>query len=145
MICVRMNGATETLLAHRVSWFLSHGEDPGVGMYVCHRCDNPACVRPDHLFLGTPTDNMRDMIRKGRQVIGVRIGTRNGNNMLSELEALEIGELCRKRVGQREIARRYGVCQGTVSHIACGRIWGHLTGIRKGTNKRTLRSRPVGI
>src|SRR5437867_4194449 len=56
------NGRTEK--AHRVAWILTHGtEPPG---QVCHRCDNPRCVRPDHLFLGSMSDNINDCVRKGR-------------------------------------------------------------------------------
>lgn len=52
-------------LAHRVMWQIAYGEDPGK-LFVCHKCDNPKCVRPSHLFLGTAKDNMQDCSQKGR-------------------------------------------------------------------------------
>lgn len=52
--------------AHRLAWYLANGEIPK-GMYVCHTCDVKACIRPDHLFLGTPSDNQQDAVKKGRR------------------------------------------------------------------------------
>lgn len=68
---VRMNsdrapGEAKQVLAHRWAWAQRHGPIPA-GMYICHRCDTPRCVNPDHLFLGTPSDNTRDAIAKGRR------------------------------------------------------------------------------
>ena|SRR6478609_4188748 len=53
--------------AHRAAWIITNGPIPD-GLYVCHHCDTPRCVRPDHLFLGTPHDNTQDVIRKGRPI-----------------------------------------------------------------------------
>lgn len=66
----RITLGTKNLKAHRVSFELANGRLDD-GMLICHRCDNPSCVRPDHLFAGTASDNMRDAVRKGR-LAGIR-------------------------------------------------------------------------
>lgn len=104
---------------HRVAWELSNGPIPE-GMFVCHRCDVPRCVRPEHLFLGTQADNMRDASQKGRMHPGeLTIGAR-----LTAGQAVEI----RRRyaaggVFQRELGREYGVSRNTIAALTQGRTW----------------------
>lgn len=116
-------------LAHRVSWLLSKGWIPD-GSHVLHKCDTPACVNPDHLFLGTDKDNVQDMLSKGRENRKPRVvAQQHGMARLTDQQALEIYQ---DPSLQREIAKRFGVWQGTVSHIKTGRQWSTVTGaIRK--------------
>lgn len=97
--------------SHRVAWFLATGEWPELS--VLHRCDNPPCVRFEHLFLGTQADNMHDMHNKGR----------NRSGRLTPEQAAEIRNL-KGIVSQRVLAERYGIAQPTVSDIWRGRSWG---------------------
>lgn len=80
VIGVRKRDKLKNTFAHRASWFAHKGQDPG-RLKVCHRCDTPACVNPDHLFLGTQKDNLRDMYAKGRLV---NRGSANGSAKLTD-------------------------------------------------------------
>lgn len=104
--------------AHRYSYVLNVGQlDRGV--HVCHRCDNPICVNPQHLFAGTNTDNRLDSVRKGRQAKGEG----NGQAKLRERDVIEIRRRLAKCERQRALAREFGVSQSTISAIATGLIW----------------------
>ena len=109
--------------AHRLSYELFVGPVPK-GALVCHRCDNPACIEPSHLFTGSTLDNVRDKVRKGRQPRGEQINTAK----LSESQVREI----RKRYSQgghthHTLAAEYGVTYGLIGHITTGRIWKHVS------------------
>jgi hypothetical protein len=109
-------------VAHRVAWELSHGPIPE-GLCVCHRCDNPSCVNPNHLFLGTKADNNADKVSKGRS----NFGERNGRSRLLEAQASRILARRREGVPSKQVAAEFGVCRETVDNIASGRNWQHLS------------------
>lgn len=107
--------------AHRVSWKLHRGpvaED----LCVLHHCDNPRCVNPDHLFLGTHADNTEDKKKKGREARGER----HGRAKLSDEQVREIRALEGVK-SRREIAEIYGISSSTVTHILLGIIWAKPT------------------
>ena len=106
--------------AQRTALALS-GVDVPSDMFVCHKCDNPGCVNPDHLFVGTCGDNLRDMAEKGRSTIGET----NPNAKLCELDVQLIRELCKTRP-QREIADWFGISGGTVSCINTRTRWAYV-------------------
>lgn len=109
--------------AHRMSWEAHFGPVPE-GLHVLHKCDVPACINPDHLWLGTNADNNADKITKGRQ--RPCRGARNGSAKLREVDIIAI------RSDQRahtSIARDYGVTGVHVGHIKAGRVWSHVGGI----------------
>lgn len=112
--------------AHRVSWELHNGPIPP-GASVLHRCDNPACVRPEHLFTGVQATNMKDMDAKGRRKIPGLRGTAIGNSKLSESDVVTIRQL-RNVEGRKlnDVAARFGISYSTVSEIALGKTWGWL-------------------
>jgi hypothetical protein len=104
--------------AHRVAWELANGPIPD-GMFVCHTCDNPACVRPGHLFVGTQTDNMADMSKKGRG----RRGEAHHNSKLTE----DLVHWIRaSNLTQAEMADWIGVNQSIISNARTKKTWKHV-------------------
>ena len=115
--------------AHRVAWELTHGPIP-VGLVICHHCDNPSCVNPAHLFLGTYTDNLRDCMAKGRfrnaGTMRLQLGERNGNRKLTTQAVLEIRARCVDRASIAALARQYGVAECTIRRVASREAWAHV-------------------
>lgn len=133
-------------LAHRASWRHFRGAI-AEGLWVLHRCDTPACINPDHLFLGTHQDNVDDKVSKGRQprmacapkrpATGARNaahtrpdrrprGVTQGSAKLTDELVRQIRDARARGVPQREVARQFGTSQGNVQRIATRRAWTHV-------------------
>ena len=116
------NKAGEIELTHRASWRIRVGEIPRNAL-VLHRCDNPRCVNPDHLFLGTQADNVADMWDKGRASPGISRGSDHGMSKLNEDLVREIRKS--KETGPA-IAARLEISTTTVYDVRNRRIWRHI-------------------
>lgn len=123
------------LRTHRVAFFLEHGRWPEP---MClHRCDNPACCNPAHLFEGEAADNSKDMVLKNRQARGDRHnsvtkpetvprGSKHGQAKLSESDIPVIRHLVRSGWSIREVASERGISRSQVQRIATGERWSHV-------------------
>jgi hypothetical protein len=116
------------MLCHRFSYKLAFGSIPE-GLDVLHRCDNPSCVNPAHLFAGTHKENMDDRDRKGRLGVEKRLGENCGAAVLTEDQVREIRAVYRKGVigrGTYVLARKYGVSASSIYAIVTGEHWRHV-------------------
>lgn len=113
----------EMTVAHRVSWEIHNNQSLSRSQFVMHKCDNPPCVNPDHLMLGTAKDNTQDMIKKGRKRYGTSPGEKNGSAKLSQAEVDQIRLLLSHGRKSKSIAPMYGVNHTTIEKIKTNKSW----------------------
>lgn len=115
-------GKNKIVHASRISWVLCNGAIAD-GLFVCHKCDNPKCVNPGHLFLGTAKQNSDDKISKGRLPLGEQLH----NSKLTKEKVSEIKEKYKSGTfTQRKLAEIYGVHSVTISKVILGKLWRHI-------------------
>lgn len=113
----RFSVGAVTRYAYRFAYWIYRGEIPD-GLSVCHTCDNPSCVNPDHLWLGTQVDNMRDMALKSRG--------RNAQTKLTPKQVKDIREKVSQGFKQKDIAAVYSVCPENISNIVNYKSWKYI-------------------
>jgi len=110
--------------SHRIAYTLYYGQIPEK-MFICHKCDNPSCVNPHHLFLGTQKDNIIDCSNKNRLVDNS--GEKCGTHKLTGQEILEIRQKYIPKIyTQQKLAKEYGVCPSQISLIVNNKRWKHI-------------------
>ncbi|MEG5063131.1 HNH endonuclease signature motif containing protein [Microcoleus sp. B3-A4] len=123
--------------ASRVSFQLYKGEIPE-GIFVCHKCDNPSCVNPEHLFLGTHKENMRDMVEKGRS----NKGSKNPQSKLTEKEVFQIKALLLEtNLTVERISILFEVSRRTIGYIKQNNIWKHVNCVANSSFSNTSTDR----
>lgn len=127
----------KSVLVHRLSWNIFNGKIPK-GLFICHKCDNPKCCNPDHLFLGTPKDNMQDAWAKGRMgtpksmqemSLGIKDhikGEKHSGSKLKEKHVREILVLNGLGVKDKELGVKFGVSHSTINDVIHNRTWKHI-------------------
>lgn len=111
--------------AARIIFEISYKKIPGK-MHVCHRCDNPSCVNPTHLFLGTHRDNMEDMKKKGRTRLISQSGTSNPRSKLTESQVIEIRNRWRNGETLILLAKEFGISKSNAFYVANRIYWKHV-------------------
>jgi len=124
----RIGVGQHVALAHRLmmEWVL--GRPLRTKEHALHHCDNPACVRPSHLYVGTHQDNMDDMAARGRRVDSPSFGEDNGNAVLTRESIVQIREEARAGAASADIEARHGISAGYAGRIARGEAWAHVPG-----------------
>jgi|6_EtaG_2_1085325.scaffolds.fasta_scaffold00120_14 hypothetical protein len=123
--CLTINNSNYK--AHQIAFVLSTHTSILPKMGLCHHCDNPKCVNPDHLFVGTQRDNLADMVEKGRANRSPRTwGENNPKAKLTESDVRKIRALLRDGLSQRSIARMFSVTKCPIQMIRQGLAWRHV-------------------
>ena len=120
----RSDGTRRTVKAHRASYAAFVGEIPA-GKDICHKCDNPSCVNPEHLFPGTEKDNVADMDAKGRR--GFVLSENHPKAKLTEKDVIEARELRKQGFSYYKLAKMYGVYRETMRRAVLGKTWQHMS------------------
>lgn len=110
---ITIYGKGKEIGAHRVTWSLWNGRIPK-GIKVCHKCDNPRCCNPKHLFLGTQKDNLQDAARKGRMLHGI-------NNHMAKLALRDVKIIRSSKQATRGLVKRFGVSRTAINNVRCGK------------------------
>lgn len=120
---IRDKSSGEVYKSHRLSWTIHKGDIPD-GMCICHKCDNPACSNPEHLFVGTQADNVSDMMNKGR---GKKAhGEGHAGAKLTELDVAFIRHWMKCGYNNSEIAEVFPVNDRSISNIKIGKTWARV-------------------
>lgn len=124
----RIRIKSKLYLPHRIIFEAFYGKNPGNFM-VCHKCDNRFCVNPNHLFLGTRSDNMRDCYEKGRLPKNLKNsrGEGVGTSKLKNSDILKIKSFLEKGLSQSHIAKIFFVHRSQINRIAKGKAWKHFS------------------
>lgn len=114
------------IYAHRASWMIHNKQEIPKGLCVLHKCDNPSCTNPKHLFLGTQKDNNLDAIAKKRHPTFGKLGEENHRSKLKKEHILLIRKLAAEGLCQKEIAKRFDISYSHVSTIVQNTCWSWL-------------------
>jgi hypothetical protein len=120
--------------AHRASWCLHNKADIPNGAYICHHCDNPICINPEHLYLGDGQTNAQDKIDRGRTLRGQK----NPGSKLNDKLVKKLRQMYSDGWSSNQLAEKFGIRQPTVSRAIRGESWSHVPGVCKPRSMRKM-------